>query len=290
MVDLNLFNEFLKEDCNRKQFILDYLSINNVKAVVMPVEQKEHIYVVFPKTNYDPYFKIKTVLIHYDRVKNSPGANDNSVAVFLAMNWAIKLNNYIGIHNIRLIFTDGEEASCDGVVSQGAYSLGKLFNKLGINNEYVFVFDCVGRGNIPVFSDCKISQKVNNKFIKNYSRLKNITFDLLKNSCSNCINTIVPYSDNGGFIANGIPAIAITFLPQNEIDEFLFNLVKYPQLENYVLNNSIEKKEEYEKLIPLTWKLLHTPNDNINSLTKENWILVEKIFFNLANLKIVDLD
>ena len=109
MFDVSNFLQFISPQCDRKSFIINYLRNNGVKAVVMPIENKNHIYVVFPKESYNPSYKIKTVLIHYDRVENSPGANDNSIAVFLAMEWACRLNKITDFHNVRLIFTDGEE-------------------------------------------------------------------------------------------------------------------------------------------------------------------------------------
>ena len=127
MLDVSNFLQFISPQCDRKSFIINYLRNNGVKAVVMPIENKNHIYVVFPKESYNSSYKIKTVLIHYDRVENSPGANDNSIAVLLAMERACRLNKITDFHNVRLIFTDGEELSEQGVTSQGAYSLAAVF-------------------------------------------------------------------------------------------------------------------------------------------------------------------
>ena len=63
------------------------------------------------------------------------------------------------------------------------------------------------------------------------------------------------YSDNASFIVNGIPAVALTMLPSAEV--------------SVVLGGQI----------PLTWKLFHTQEDNLESLTPESF----EIFFNILN-------
>ena len=137
------FSKFLAMDCDRLDFIQDYLYRRDVESVVMPVDGKNHIYVKFPSSQYNPLFKIKTVIAHYDRI--GIGANDNSAAVFCLLEWAVRLSKEKDFHNIRLLFTDGEELSEEGVSSQGAYSLAQLFKKLSITDDDNFVFDSSGR-------------------------------------------------------------------------------------------------------------------------------------------------
>lgn len=282
MFDVSNFLQFISPQCDRKSFIINYLRNNGVKAVVMPIENKNHIYVVFPKESYNSSYKIKTVLIHYDRVENSPGANDNSIAVFLAMEWACRLNKITDFHNVRLIFTDGEELSEQGVTSQGAYSLASVFKRLKITNDDVYVFDCVGRGTVPVISDCIIPQSATKLFQEKYYSLKNRTHTLLQSVCENVYFLPVSYSDNGGFLACGIPAVAITFLPTEEATLYIENLKQNPELKEYVMNKKNKESKNLESMLPHTWKLFHTPNDNFDSLTEESFYLMEKILNSLA--------
>ena len=153
------FQQFIAADCNRALFIQNYLKKYGIKAPIMPIDGKNHIYVTFPLNQYNPAFKIKTVIAHYDRVPDSPGANDNSAAVFMMMEWAVRLKKIAGFHNIRMIFTDGEELGSSGVNQQGAFALAALFKKLGITNDDIFVLDCMGRGNIPIICETNISKK-----------------------------------------------------------------------------------------------------------------------------------
>ena len=80
------------------------------------------------------------------------------------MEWACRLSKITDFHNVRLIFTDGEELAEQGVTSQGAYSLASVFKRLKITNDDVYVFDCVGRGTVPIISDCIIPQSATKLF------------------------------------------------------------------------------------------------------------------------------
>lgn len=255
------FLDFIKPDCDRLNFIQNFLKQNDVETAVIPLEGKKHIYVKFPQNQYNPLFNIKTVVAHYDRFENSPGANDNSAAVYMLMLWAVKLSRQFDFHNVRLIFTDGEEACPDGITSQGAFAIASLFKKLDIKDD-IFVFDCMGCGDVPVLCENKIPQKVGNAFIKKLTALENKAQRIIRTAgngkwfCLPC-----NYSDNASFIAQGIPAVAITILPSSEVSDVLKNQT------------------------PKTWKNLHTQNDNIDNLWESSFSLSMKIFDLLAQQK-----
>lgn len=255
------FLDFIKPDCDRLNFIQNFLKQNDVETAVIPLEGKKHIYVKFPQNQYNPLFNIKTVVAHYDRFENSPGANDNSAAVYMLMLWAVKLSRQYDFHNVRLIFTDGEEACPDGVTSQGAFAIASLFKKLDIKDD-IFVFDCMGCGDVPVLCENKIPQKAGNAFIKKLTALENKAQRIIRTAgngkwfCLPC-----NYSDNASFIAQGIPAVAITVLPSSEVSDVLKNQT------------------------PKTWKKLHTHNDNIENLWESSFSLSMKIFDLLAQQK-----
>ena len=255
------FLDFIKPDCNRLNFIQNFLKQNDVETAVILLEGKKHIYVKFPQNQYNPLFNIKTVVAHYDRFENSPGANDNSAAVYMLMLWAVKLSRQYDFHNVRLIFTDGEEACPDGITSQGAFAIASLFKKLDIKDD-IFVFDCMGCGDVPVLCENKIPQKAGNAFIKKLTALENKAQRIIRTAgngkwfCLPC-----NYSDNASFIAQGIPAVAITILPSSEVSDVLKNQT------------------------PKTWKNLHTQNDNIENLWESSFSLSMKIFDLLAQQK-----
>ena len=266
------FKEFISPTCDRARFIQDYLKAGGVDSAVMSLEGKNHIYVKFPPQQYNPMFRIKTVIAHYDRI--GIGANDNSAAVFCLMEWAreVALRQAQGSrdtqgpqnviqHNIRLIFSDGEELGAGGITEQGAFPLAKTFRKLGITNDDIFVFDCMGRGDVPILAQAVVPPNVSTKFLKEFSDLELRAKNLLKAAsggkwfCLPC-----NYSDNASFIANGIPSVAITMLPSKEVETVLAT-----------------------GTCP-TWQMFHTPQDNFESLNPQSFELFHAILNRLTFL------
>ena len=256
------FKDFISPTCDRAHFIQEYLKTGGIDSSVLQLAGKKHICVHFPKNQYNPMFRIKTVIAHYDRI--GIGANDNSAAVFCLMEWACSYGTLRepqgpqGQHNIRLIFTDGEElGEQGGVAQQGAFPLAQTFRKLGITNDDIYVFDCMGRGEVPILSEAKIPPNVPTKFLTAYSELEQRTKKILQSVSNGKWFTLpVNYSDNASFIANGLPAVAITMLPSSEVQQVLANQT------------------------PATWEYMHTPKDNLASLTPDSF----EIFFKIMNL------
>ena len=240
-------------------------------------------------------FKIKTVISHYDRVPASPGANDNSAANFSLADFAAQLSKKPNfVHNVRIFFTDGEELGEEGVSSQGAFALADLFRKLGITNDDVYVFDACGRGDVAILARAGLDAKVSLKFKKRFANLYERTQNLLRTASPNSWMTLpVPYSDNAGFLACGIPAVAITFLPKDEAALYYKNLMADKNLEKAVMNCRIDssvknasdlsiQRFKYQEKMPMTWRLFHTEYDNFLSLTPESFALMQKILSEIA--------
>ena len=259
------FNDFIAPDCNRAAFIQNYLKTAGLEAPILQMEGKNHIYVKFPQSQYNSMFRIKTVIAHYDRFPGSPGANDNSAAVFCLLEWAAQLARLASpaFHNIRLIFTDGEElGAAGGVAEQGAFPLAQIFRRLGITNDDIFVFDCMGRGEVPILTQTILPPKAPTRFVKDFSTLEQRAASLLQASANGrWFSLPCNYSDNASFIANGIPAVSITMLPSAEV-------------------TAATRGET-----PLTWQLLHTAGDNLASLTPQSFEIFHNILNNLAALK-----
>ena len=256
------FKDFIAPDCDRAAFIQNYLKATGLEAPVLQMEGKNHIYVKFPQSQYNPTFRIKTVIAHYDRI--GIGANDNSAAVFCLLEWAAQLARLSPsvFHNIRLIFTDGEELGAAGVAEQGAFPLAQVFRRLGITNDDIFVFDCMGRGDVPVLTQTILPPKALVRFVKDFSALEQRAASLLQASANGrWFSLPCNYSDNASFIANGIPAVAITMLPSAEVSAAT------------------------QGIQPQTWQLLHTPGDNLTSLTPHSFEIFHNILNNLTALK-----
>ncbi|MBQ0039269.1 MAG: M28 family peptidase [Treponema sp.] len=290
------FSRFIDKDCDRVDFIQTWLRSNGVESNRITIDGKNHILVQYGSNAYNPRFRIKTVIAHHDRVEGSPGANDNSAADWQLMNWAVYLKNYPSFHNVRIFFTDGEELGWNtGVTEQGAFGIASTFQRLGIKNDDVFVFDACGRGEIPVLARLNVSAKSPTSFLKKAGDLYTRTQEILKTaSAGRWMSLPVPYSDNASFLACGIPAVAITMLPADEASLYARLLAKDRNLEDSVLNREISKAKRmeenipdysYKEHLPLTWRLFHTEKDCEESLTPVSFTVMEKILHVLAEAK-----
>lgn len=225
-------------------------------------------------------FRIKTLLIHYDRAPNSPGANDNSAAVFQLLSFIQKLKNRSAPHNLRIIFTDGEEmGAMNGVSDQGAFGIAARFKKLGIINDDIIAIDSCGRGDVLVISSTGRKNSGSASFNRRLESLYERTLKLASEvSTGKWVTLPVPYSDNAAFIASGIPAIAITVLPKEEASDLMRNLQRNKKLEAELLTHNLTSTD----ILPLTWRFMHTPFDTPESLTEESFVLMEKFLDKLA--------
>ena len=291
------FQKFIAPDCDRRQFILDMLKDFGVPAVPLSLEGAHHILVKFPPAAYNPQYKMKTVLAHYDRVDTSPGANDNSAAVFQIIYWARRLLRFPGFHNVQIIFSDGEEmGGSEGVSEQGAFGIATKFRSLGLTQQDVYAFDCCGRGDFVILSQAG-KGKGSIPFQRQFNSLVERTEDLIKSVAGRKWAPLpVPYSDNAGFLACGIPAVAITLLPAQEVVSYLRELKQHPGLQSAIMKSSqelevgtrkIKPLEPYQvqEKMPMTWRLLHTEYDNLASLTPESFPLMEALLDALAKAR-----
>ena len=293
--DSDSFQKYIESNCDRLSFLQKYLSEKGVPTSVINLEGKKHLYVNFPSTAYNPMFKIKTVISHYDRVEGSPGANDNSFANFVIADFAAEIFASKKPHNIRIFFTDGEELGAEGVSSQGSFALADLFRRLGISGDDVYVFDSCGRGEVAILARAGLDTKIEGNFKKRFLNLYERTQNLLKNALPNFWMTLpVPYSDNAGFLACGIPSVAITFLPKDEVSFYYKNLMADKNLEKAVMNCKIDskiknptdlsiQKFKYQEKMPRTWRMFHTEYDNFLSLTQESYDQLKKILRELSS-------
>ena len=297
MQDHGDFQRFIAPDCDRRQFILDMLKDFGVPAVPLSLEGAHHILVKFPPSAYNPQYKMKTVLAHYDRVDTSPGANDNSAAVFQIIYWARRLLRFPGFHNVQIIFSDGEEmGGSEGVSEQGAFGIATKFRSLGLTQQDVYAFDCCGRGDFVILSQAGMG-KGSIPFQRQFNSLVERTEDLIKSVAGRKWAPLpVPYSDNAGFLACGIPAVAITLLPAQEVVSYLRELKQHPGLQAAIMKSSqnqevgarkIKPLEPYQvqEKMPITWRLLHTEYDNLASLTPESFPLMEALLDALAKAR-----
>jgi len=293
------FSVFCGPECDRTKFLQRWLMQNGLQFRTIPLNGRTHIMLQFPASSYNPMFRTKTLLVHYDRAENTPGANDNSAAVYMVMEWAKRLMLRPGVHNMRIIFTDGEEScmplSKGADESQGALGLAMFFKKLGILHDDVYVLDSMGRGDVLVVSTAGKNSPGNLDFQKQFKAVFERACDLCRQTSPESWLTLpVPYSDNAGFLACGFPAVAITMLPREEADVYIRQLQRDPSFEADVMNRTVGSKLQdrasqlmLNERIPRTWRIEHTPLDNEMNLTPESFDLTAKLLDNLADLVVM---
>ena len=278
------YENFLASPNERADFIQNYLRARGVETAVIGVEGKRHIYVQLARSGYNPAFRVKTIIAHYDIAPDTPGANDNSSSVFCLMDFAARLARFNGVHNCRIFFTDGEELGSEGVKEQGAFSLASTMQKCGIRDEDIYVFDCVGRGTVPLLGLNVPLAKAPAAFVQKYKALDMGVKGIFSSLGLSWVNLPMPYSDNAGFLANGFPAVAITFLPDSEAAAYMAALQSDADLMRYVQNKDVpeSKIDLLHARLPLTWRLMHTDGDNIASLTPQSFAVAARILDAIA--------
>ncbi len=281
---LDDFTQFTQSGADRLVLLTAILEKKQIPYSIIQIDDKKHVYIQFPQHSYSPLFKIKTVLVHYDKDPETQGANDNSACVFQVIEWIEELFAENTVHNVRIFFTDGEEIAC--ATEQGAFGIASRFKKLGLTNDEVFVLDGCGRGEILVISSTGKKAPGNTEFKKKFYELYEDAIQIAKSAASeNWITVPVPYSDNAGFIACGIPAVAITVLPRNEASSYMRRLQKDKKFETLILEHTSGYSSIKESDIPLTWRLMHSGKDDIDSLTPEAFALMKRFLFFLGRHK-----
>jgi len=284
------FEAFLGEGLDRCTFISAWLRARGIPHTAVELAGRRHLVVRFDQSAYDPRFRMKTLVAHYDRASGTPGANDNSAACFQLMLFAARLAAAdAGPHNIRLFFTDGEEAAgTKGITGQGAFALGSGLRRLKMTEDDVYVLDACGRGDTLVLSTAGIDEHGRSPFSVKQQVLHERSVDLARRvSREHWVRLPTPYSDNAGFIASGIPAQVITVLPHNEAAALLHALATAPAERARLVrvitgNHRLEAGSTDTALIPETWRLMHTPQDATATLSAEAFRLVERLLTEIA--------
>lgn len=258
---------------------------------------------------------MKTLIAHYDRAAGTQGANDNSAACIQLLLFAQMLLQKQDAHNIRIIFTDGEEAGIEGIKSQGAYRLGQGLRALSMQQDDIFVFDMCGCGDTLILSESGIYGRDTRKTagLTALHRRCRIYADA---ACrGRWLSLPTAYSDNAGLISAGLTAQVITVLPRAEAEllmrymphsagtppsgnvhsagchrsvaaEISANESAAQALQRCIITNAhVPPDSPLAAVIPQTWQRMHTPQDSLETLTPQAFILVDKMLRYLAGVK-----
>jgi hypothetical protein len=128
----------------------------------------------------------KRILIasHYDKVRGSPGANDNASAVATALGIAESMLEQQIKTPVRLAFFDLEEYN---IFTSALYGSRKYVETFGVDNvKVVLNFELVGEGTIPIYWPVhdQSSQFISNleKAAKNAGKKAHCVDNIIRNS------------------------------------------------------------------------------------------------------------
>jgi hypothetical protein len=287
------FFEFIAPDADRHGILKSLLGELGIDFLVFTVAGNRHFFIFPPGEGSKPGppaagafpFSGKNPVIltaHYDRAPGSPGANDNSAAVFLLIK-AAGLLRKSGAGNWIAILTDKEELGPgEGIRSQGSYTLAESLCRNGLGKGRIFIFDSCGTGDTLVVSSTadylfddylskRKSRKGTQKARQLTRELRNMALETARSlNMDKVLLLPTPFSEDAGFLRAGLPAITITALPSREASSFVSLLRKRPDFAGVLIIRENRKAED-EPLIPETWRRLNSPKDLPSRLTPEHY-------------------
>jgi len=229
-----------------------------------------------PTNGFPPLGQNPLILTaHYDRVDGSPGANDNSIAVFHLLRIAMLLAQR-SIENWIIIFTDKEELKPgENFEVQGSFTLALKLKSLGLEKARIFNFDACGTGDTFIFStitDSVLKSSENQNAAKLKNDIQQLRNHVLKTADNLRLDKVLlaptPFCDDMGFLRAGFAAQTVTMLPSDEAAQYEEVLRKYPDFARLIISGDIKKSSE-RRFLPVTWRNLNTPADTHHRLTPQ---------------------
>jgi len=283
----NSFDELLKRfcdlDCNRFLFLKTLLEWKEIPFDIIR-EGGNHI-LISPKgkKGFLSDHCRKILVAHYDRVPGTPGANDNSAAVFILLKHINLLKNADYSHNTMILFTDREELTGNhSVHDQGAWHLGKIWPETHKNKDLFIVFDMCGIGDTLVWgrTAAKLPGINTDRISYIYNSLKDL---LLRYSRQETMDINDLFSDDLGFLLQGLTALQISLLPWKEALEWKKTL--NPSVKHQILNNP-ESIQINTRSLPRSWRSNHSPEDSIQTLDTRSFTIMESFLRDLSRYQI----
>jgi hypothetical protein len=277
------FRAFIDLKADRFAVLSGVLREAGLEYRTVTIAGNRHFFVAPPPPEEDFLRQRPTILAaHYDRAPGSPGANDNSTAVFLLIETALtlrreKANNWI------IIFTDKEELGPgESIEKQGSYTLASAFKDAGMDNARIFSFDACGRGDTLIISttaDYLLKGETgagSEKLRSSVQELREAALTTARNlNMGKVLLSPTPFSDDAGFFRAGMAAQTITMLPAEECSALVPVLRKNPRFAGALVSRDLRETQN-RRLIPETWRSLNSPGDSRLRLTPEHFRLVTR--------------
>jgi hypothetical protein len=217
------------------------------------------------------------LIAHYDRAAGSPGANDNSAAVFQLIETALRLRER-GNRRWLVIFTDKEELSAgESLRAQGAYGLAMFLKDSPLGKSRFYIFDACGVGDTLVISTMA-DHLIRDEEGPGIPRIRQLARELREQALETARDLLLrrvllaptPFSDDAGFLRAGVAAQTITVLPASEAARLASLLRNKPDfIDTLISREARDPRSRF--LIPETWRSLNGPGDSALRLTPKNY-------------------
>jgi hypothetical protein len=172
---------------------------------------------------------------HYDRIPGTSGALDNSCACLQLVEFAARQANSRGsagpgtmaVPSFLIAFTDAEEAPGSGeAYTQGAYSLARKLKAAAKAGEGLaaIVLDVTGRGGRLLLSKAPAELLARTGLSHSpAARGNRFLMKLARASAGRAriaapLEAALPWSDDLGLTLGGLPALAVSLLPESEAE------------------------------------------------------------------------
>jgi hypothetical protein len=276
--------DFIAPKADRCRILQESIESLGLRSTVILAAGNRHIFLlppglrpprtpgdVFPFKGQNPFM----LVAHYDRAKGSPGANDNSIAVFHLLRAATLLAQK-SMYQWIVVFTDKEEITAgQSFEEQGSYTLAVKIKQWGLEKARIFIFDSCGTGGTFILSTTTdhILQKSDKPSIRTVKEaagsLRNHALEtthLLR--LPEVLLAPTPFSDDVGFLRAGIAAQTITMLPAEEAARYESLLRSRPDFTDLLISGGIQTPTERRNL-PETWRNLNSASDVPARLTPQ---------------------
>jgi hypothetical protein len=278
------FNDFLAPGADRFGILgnlLEELEFGYSSIVLgAPRGRKRRHFFVLPHRGqgFPPgEFPAVVLVAHYDRAADSPGANDNSAAVFMLLEAGLRMRED-ALRNWLIIFTDKEELGPgEGIRDQGSYGLARNLRETALRDCRYYIFDACGSGDtliISTMTDHLIKNETGPGAARTMRVVKTLREGALKTARKLMMDRVLlvptPFSDDAGFLRAGLAAQTITVLPAGEAAGLASLLRSKPAYINALISR--EAKTTAAPLpLPETWRSLNGPGDSPQRLTPKNY-------------------
>jgi hypothetical protein len=290
--------EFTRPDCDRLEFIKGFLRRRRLTPAVLSIKDGRFVHILSSGSGNTLQPGIRPILTaHYDRAAGSPGANDNSAAVLSLLFFLVSPAVEKKAVPVEILLTDREEMP-DGSSPrlQGAFRLGALLKKKAASGIIFYHFDMCGVGDTVIVSEAgeRLLERRGKAGTKLYKKMKAMRTAFLDTRFpalrGRLLSLPTPFSDNLGFLLQGFPVLQFTFLPRDEALDYRRAHRRLTDDIGKLVKRTPEINAAYKKrfntIQPATWRIRHTPADNIASLSPGAFSLMQALCSALARWRV----